>query len=1001
MRHRSALVSILVLLSLAVPGCRRRRPSPRPSSSPNRRPLEGVAEGGLYAVRSGHLNQLTGNPADTEPAFSPDGRTIAFVRDGDLYSVRPDGSGQRQLTSGPERRLGAGRLAQRPLRRLRAPRRGGRPRRPLHRAGAGRRPAGADQRPGGRPRGRLLARRPHDRLRPRQRRRRRHERGHLLGPALRSAPRPAHAHRPVDEFKPRYFAGGDRLQPRREQRGPGRIRRRLHDAPQRQAGEAAGRAASARPTSKTSRRTGACCSSAATRASGSKRIGRGRARKLARAARTARRPTASSPPTGARSPPSSPSKTSSRSSRSTSPTRRQTELAEGFDASEEHGIAIGPVIAWQPARAAIASHGPAVTSAHRASDGTSASGGCITAGGGDLLDRLHPRRLPPRRADRAGGMGVVYRATHLALDRPVALKVIARQYAGDEAFRAALPARVAARRQPRSPGRRPGLRRPRGGRRADRRDAPGRGRRPEEADRDERALPPAEAVALLDQVAGALDAAHAAGIVHRDVKPHNILLEGDRAYLTDFGLAKALGDSGVLSGASIVGTVEYMSPEQWRGGQVGPAADVYSLGCVLYEALTGVVPYARRESDAEPEMPRASTGSIERAVAKDPAERYATAGELIDAAASAKAPRRRRPASSPTPRSARRTCRRLPAGAGGRLPARSLVEVGCGAAAGLAGRDGTRDRRTACGGGSAAGRQRPLRLRADRGRAAAAAARGRRGRGLGDQRSRRDAFADRPSNRGVAAVAASPRPRPLRGRRRRRLGLGLRPAPRRGAPRRSRHGTGEARGSKSAAAPARSSSAAAASGSPTTKARGVTAINPQGGRVFKRRHRRRTSPRCASPSAPARSGSAAPRPARSAASTSPPPRPARRSPSAAAPPASPSAAAWSGSPTAARDSVTRVDPATRTLVGLPIAVGERPGGIDAGTERRLGRELGRATPSAGSTSRAASSSATRSPSAPIQARSPWATKPSGSPITATEPSSGSSPEESSPSPRLA
>src|SRR6185295_12160539 len=91
-------------------------------------------------------------------------------------------------------------------------------------------------------------------------------------------------------------------------------------------------------------------------------------------------------------------------------------------------------------------------------------------------------------------------------------------------------------------------------------------------------LPPQQAIDLLAQVADALDAAHAAGIVHRDVKPHNILLEGDRAYLSDFGLAKALGDSGVLSETSIVGTVEYMSPEQWRGENVGPAADVYSLG---------------------------------------------------------------------------------------------------------------------------------------------------------------------------------------------------------------------------------------------------------------------------------------------------------------------------------------------------------------------------------------------------------------------------------------
>ena len=166
-----------------------------------------------------------------------------------------------------------------------------------------------------------------------------------------------------------------------------------------------------------------------------------------------------------------------------------------------------------------------------------------------------------------GGMGVVYRATHLALDRPVALKVIARQLADDERLPRALPARVAPRRPPRPPQRRAGLRRPRGGRRADRRDAAGRGRRPEETDRGRGPLPPAEAIDLLGQVADALDAAHAAGIVHRDVKPHNILLEGDRAYLTDFGLAKALGDSGVLSGASIVGTVEYMSPEQWRGEQ--------------------------------------------------------------------------------------------------------------------------------------------------------------------------------------------------------------------------------------------------------------------------------------------------------------------------------------------------------------------------------------------------------------------------------------------------
>lgn len=231
-----------------------------------------------------------------------------------------------------------------------------------------------------------------------------------------------------------------------------------------------------------------------------------------------------------------------------------------------------------------------------------------------------------------GGMGVVYRATQLALERPVALKVIARQYAGDEGFRERFlrESRLAAK-----------LDHPAVVPVYDAREEDGElivaMRLVEGGDLKKRIaaggpLPPAEAIDLLGQVAAALNAAHSSGIVHRDVKPHNILLEGERAYLTDFGLAKALGDSGVLSGASIVGTVEYMSPEQWRGERVGPAADVYSLGCVLYECLTGVVPYARREGGARPEMPQGLDRVIERAVSKDPAARYATAGELIEAA---------------------------------------------------------------------------------------------------------------------------------------------------------------------------------------------------------------------------------------------------------------------------------------------------------------------------------------------------------------------------------
>jgi DNA-binding beta-propeller fold protein YncE len=148
-------------------------------------------------------------------------------------------------------------------------------------------------------------------------------------------------------------------------------------------------------------------------------------------------------------------------------------------------------------------------------------------------------------------------------------------------------------------------------------------------------LSPERATALLGQVAEALDAAHAAGIVHRDVKPHNVLVEGDRAYLSDFGLAKSLEDSGA-SGASVVGTAAYMSPEQWRGEPVGPAGDVYSLGCVLYEAVTGVVPMARADADpaTTPTLSPALESAIDRATAPRPEDRFPTAGALIAAARS-------------------------------------------------------------------------------------------------------------------------------------------------------------------------------------------------------------------------------------------------------------------------------------------------------------------------------------------------------------------------------
>lgn len=102
MRYRKTLISFFALLALAVPAVAAAATKPGAVVFSKTSTVGGVAEGGLFAVRDGRLNQLTEDPADTEPAFSPDGRTIAYARDGDLYSVRPDGSGQRRLTSGAE-----------------------------------------------------------------------------------------------------------------------------------------------------------------------------------------------------------------------------------------------------------------------------------------------------------------------------------------------------------------------------------------------------------------------------------------------------------------------------------------------------------------------------------------------------------------------------------------------------------------------------------------------------------------------------------------------------------------------------------------------------------------------------------------------------------------------------------------------------------------------------------------------------------------------------------
>jgi hypothetical protein len=159
-----------------------------------------------------------------------------------------------------------------------------------------------------------------------------------------------------------------------------------------------------------------------------------------------------------------------------------------------------------------------------------------------------------------------------------------------------------------------------------------------------------EIVAVFIEAGRGLAAAHAAGLVHRDVKPANVLLGGEHAYLADFGLSQVVGsDTRLTSTGQWIGTADFMAPEQFEGGEVDARADIYALGCVLYDALTGSVPYQRGTvpktmiAHLQEEPPRPSEHGaplgfdrvIARALAKDPEDRYPSAGDLGRAALAA------------------------------------------------------------------------------------------------------------------------------------------------------------------------------------------------------------------------------------------------------------------------------------------------------------------------------------------------------------------------------
>jgi serine/threonine protein kinase, bacterial len=244
-----------------------------------------------------------------------------------------------------------------------------------------------------------------------------------------------------------------------------------------------------------------------------------------------------------------------------------------------------------------------------------------------------------------GGMSAVYRGLDLRLDRPVAVKIMDSRYSGDNQFltRFQREARAVARLKD------PGL--------VAVYDQGIDGQHPflvmelieggtlRELLRERGPMPPHAVAAVLRPVLGGLAVAHSAGLVHRDIKPENVLIsDGGDVKIADFGLVRAVAEAKITSTSVILGTAAYLSPEQVSTGDAGPRSDVYSVGILAYELLTGVTPFAgdsalavayqRMDNDVLPPsrviagVPAQFDDLVLQATAREPADRYADAADM-------------------------------------------------------------------------------------------------------------------------------------------------------------------------------------------------------------------------------------------------------------------------------------------------------------------------------------------------------------------------------------